>query len=185
MKLCFIFAFREGQGTDRPVLWEALAILRRRGFEVDVAYTVETLAPVAAPLPAYDLYLLKSRSAFWLTVAAILHEQGARILNPYPGCAATLNKAVMTYRLRAGGVPTPPSWLAGDPALLRELAERGPLIRKPCAAPATSTGSRRRSSEPWSRATPREGATFSRSTLSATSFTACVAASCRDGRRRR
>lgn len=35
------------------------------------------------------------------------------------------------WRLRAAGLPTPPSWSTGDPGLLADRLRDGPLIFKP------------------------------------------------------
>jgi ribosomal protein S6--L-glutamate ligase len=66
-----------------------------------------------------------------MSVAGCLHDQGARILHPYPWSARVYDKIVATRRMRAAGIPTPRSWSTGDMTRLRALLEQGPLIIKP------------------------------------------------------
>src|SRR5205823_5530736 len=79
----------------------------------------------------HDLYVLKSHTELALSLAGVLHAQGARVLNPYPSCLAVQNKIVASRLLRAAGVPAPDSWVTGDLTLLRDVAAVRPLILKP------------------------------------------------------
>ncbi|TMQ63397.1 MAG: ATP-grasp domain-containing protein [Candidatus Eisenbacteria bacterium] len=114
------------------VLEQLYALLARRGFQV-----TESLPDVAVQdldaAPQHDLYIVKSRTPLSISVAGMLHRRGARLLNPYPSCAALLDKIVVTAALRQAGIPTPRSWAAADPALLRSaaMAQRLPLVLKP------------------------------------------------------
>ena len=81
---------------------------------------------------SHDLYLLKSHTELALSLAASLHAQGARLLNPYPACAAAQDKVLAVRRLRAAGVPVPRTFVTADVDRLRELLEeRAPLLVKP------------------------------------------------------
>jgi ribosomal protein S6--L-glutamate ligase len=131
MRLYLMFASQPGPDTERPVLSETWARLRQRGFEVEVGYSAEILTPLTRVEPVYDLYLLKSRSPFWLNLAGILHYNQARILNPYESCLIVLNKVLLTERLQAHHIPTPRSWVTGEPSLLDTLVAQRPLILKP------------------------------------------------------
>jgi ribosomal protein S6--L-glutamate ligase len=114
-----------------PVLLEAYDILERRGYEVADAIAEECLQRPDLLAPDQDLYLLKSHTDLSLSLAGVLDAQGARILNPYPNCAATQNKFVASRILRAAGVPTPDTWALTDPALLDDEVARRPLLVKP------------------------------------------------------
>ena len=114
-----------------PVLLEVFEILRRRGFRIATGI-VETMVIQLDRLQVeHDLYLLRSETELSLSLAGILHAQGARLLNPYPSCMATQNKIVASQRLRAAGIPTPRCWVTGDLTQLRSIVETTPLIIKP------------------------------------------------------
>jgi ribosomal protein S6--L-glutamate ligase len=112
------------------VLEELYAILGRRGHEVTESIPDGAVQDLDA-VPEHDLYILKARTKLSVSVAGILHQRGARILNPYPSCAMLLDKVVVTAALRRAGIPTPRSWAVADVSLLGDMAERLPLIVKP------------------------------------------------------
>jgi ribosomal protein S6--L-glutamate ligase len=114
-----------------PVLVEVFHLLERRGFVVHSGIAEEMVQRPDELAVEHDLYVLKSHTELALSLAGVLHHQGARILNPYPSCNAIQNKIVTSRLLRAAGIPAPASWVTGDLKLVREAAERGPLILKP------------------------------------------------------
>lgn len=128
MKIYIMLAYTHTQ-ADRPVLAEVIENLRADGFEVETGIA-ETFAvrPETLRVDA-DLYVLKSHSAMWLNLAAVLDAQNARILNSYSSCVATLNKIRTAARLHAAEIPIPRSWVTGDLARLSEVAV--PLLIKP------------------------------------------------------
>src|SRR6266851_3671790 len=77
------------------------------------------------------LYILKSHTEMWLSLAGVLHLQGARLLNPYLPCIAAQNKIMTARRLHAAGVPIPRSWVTGNLSLLTVVAAERPLVMKP------------------------------------------------------
>ncbi len=115
----------------RPVLSQLFKILQQRGFQVELGFGEDMLTLTDNITITKDLYILKSHSAFWMTMAEILHNKGGNILNPYPNCLATLNKIVVNERLRAVGISTPRSWIPGKLMHLESLLEKNPLIIKP------------------------------------------------------
>jgi hypothetical protein len=131
MHIYFLLAFRRVARAPNPVLVEVFDRLRQGGFQVELGFAEELLLESDGRAPAHDLYVLKSHGELWLSLAGILHSQGARLLNPYPACMATLNKIVALWRLRAAGIPAPRSWVTGDLLHLRDLAAEHPLILKP------------------------------------------------------
>jgi ribosomal protein S6--L-glutamate ligase len=131
MRIYFMLAFRRVTRAPNPVLVEVFERLRRGGFRVEMGFGEELLLEPEGLAPAHDLYVLKSHSKLWLSLAGILHGQGASLLNPYPACAVTLNKIVVLWQLRAAGLPAPRSWVTGDLAHLRARAAERPLILKP------------------------------------------------------
>lgn len=130
MKLYFMVV-RRVPPVPSPVLVEAYEILRGRGYEVDEGIAEEMLMRPDLMTVSQDLYILKSHTELSLSLAGILYCQGARLLNPYPSCALTQNKIIVSRLLRMAGVPAPRSWATGDLALLRPLAEETTLIVKP------------------------------------------------------
>jgi len=114
------------------VLEEVYSILARRGFEVGESIPTK-MAQDLDMAPEHDLYVLKARTELALSVAGVLHQRGARLLNPYPSCRTIANKVVATAMMRSAGIPTPRSWATTDPLLLGPLAAAGyfPLVTKP------------------------------------------------------
>jgi ribosomal protein S6--L-glutamate ligase len=130
MKLYFMLV-RRVPPQPSPVLLEVFDILRRRGFQVGLGIAEELVKQSDSLTVEHDLYLLKSHTELSLSLAGILHDQGARLLNPYPCCMTTQDKIVASRRLRAADIPTPRSWVTGDLSLLHSLVEERPLIIKP------------------------------------------------------
>jgi ribosomal protein S6--L-glutamate ligase len=122
---------RRAHGMPTPLLESVFARLELRGIAVDWLVPEEQLTRADALEPDYDLYLLKSQSGLALSLAAILHGKGARLLNRYPACAAVRDKVVAAGRLRAAGIPAPRTWVTQDLGLLESLLEEGPLVVKP------------------------------------------------------
>jgi len=130
-KLYFMLAFRNKSSAPNPVVAEVFAILKRKGFRIEIGFAESLLLRPEALSVKHDLYILKSHTDLWLSLAGVLHFQGARILNPYLACMATQNKIMTASRLRLAGVPIPRSWVTGDLKLLLALAAERQLILKP------------------------------------------------------
>lgn len=130
MKLCFMLV-RRIPPVPSPILVEACEILTRRGFQIDSGIAEDVYVQPDSLRPAHDLYLLKSHTELSLSLAGILHAQGARMLNPYRSCITTQDKIIASRLLRAVGVPTPRCWITGDLTLMRSVVEELPLIIKP------------------------------------------------------
>jgi ribosomal protein S6--L-glutamate ligase len=130
MKIHF-FLNERVHAEPNPIFGDAMDLLRGRGFEV-TGWIAEEQLCAADDFPVdNDLYVLKSQTELSLSLAGILHNRGAHILNPYPACAALQNKIVAANRLAAAGVPWPRSWVTADLRLVRDLVARMPLIAKP------------------------------------------------------
>ncbi|MEW6212528.1 MAG: ATP-grasp domain-containing protein [Acidobacteriota bacterium] len=130
MKLYFMIV-RRVPPVPSPVLVEAYDILRRRGYEVAESIAEEIIQQPEDLRPSHDLYILKSHTELSLSLAGILHCRGARLLNPYPACALTQNKIVVSNLLQQAKVPAPRSWVTDDLSLLKPVAEEATLIIKP------------------------------------------------------
>jgi ribosomal protein S6--L-glutamate ligase len=130
MKLCFMLV-RRIPPVPSPVLVEACEILTRRGFRIDSGIAEDIYVQPDSLRPAHDLYLLKSHTELSLSLAGILHAQGARMLNPYRSCITAQDKIIASRLLRAVGVPTPRCWVTDDLTLMHSVVEERPLIIKP------------------------------------------------------
>ena len=114
-----------------PVLVEVFDLLRRRGHDVDGAIAEERVTRPDLMEPEHDLYVVKSHTPLSLSLAGVLDARGARLLEPYEACTRTQNKIVTARLLRAAGVPTPRTWVLGDPMELAPVIARRPLVVKP------------------------------------------------------
>ena len=130
MKLCFLLA-RRVPPRPSPILLDVFKILRQRGLAVASGIPEEAVTRPDQMRPEHDLYLLKSHTELAQSVAGVLYDQGARLLNPFRSCVITQDKILASRRLRAAGIPTPRSWITGEPARLRPILDETPLIIKP------------------------------------------------------
>jgi ribosomal protein S6--L-glutamate ligase len=130
MRIAFLLT-RRVPDVPSPVLLEVSRLLERRGHRVDGWIPEERLDRADTQQPDADLYVLKSHTELALSVAGLLHDRGAALLNPYPACLAAQDKITAAGRLRAAGVPTAETWVTGDLRLVAPLLEDGPLIVKP------------------------------------------------------
>jgi ribosomal protein S6--L-glutamate ligase len=130
-RLYFMLAFRNNARCPNPVLVSVFDILRARGFRVEIGIAEQMLLQPEELSVKHDLYILKSHTDLWLSLAGVLHQQGARLLNPYLPCIAAQNKIMTARRLHAAGVPIPRSWVTGNLNLLNVVAAGTPLVMKP------------------------------------------------------
>jgi ribosomal protein S6--L-glutamate ligase len=130
MRIHFMIV-RRVPDVPSPVLAEAYDVLRRRGHVVTATIAEDELRLLDDLDPEHDLYVLKSHTELSLGLAGILHGRGARVLNPYPACATTQNKLLAARLLSQAGVPTPRTWVVGDPSAMVDELRRGGLIVKP------------------------------------------------------
>lgn len=126
-----IITMRHATTRTSPIMQEAIRLLSDWGAMIDLIYPEEQLTDLASVRVEHDLYILKSGSELALSLAGVLHSQGARFMNPYRSCITTQNKILVSRLLRAAEVPAPRSWVTGDFNLLAEIVEETPLIIKP------------------------------------------------------
>lgn len=130
MRLYFMLTQRVPP-VPSPVLEEVYGILRKRGFDVEYGIAEEQVVRPEYLEVKHDLYILKSHTELSLSLAGILHGQGARLLNPYLSCITTQDKITVSRRLNMAGIPIPRSWVTGDFSLLRSVLDEYPLLIKP------------------------------------------------------
>lgn len=82
----------DSQYQSNPAMVEVLEQLQRRGFQVDVGIAEELLTQPERLRAEYDLYVVKSNTELSLSLAGILHAQGARMVNPYWSCVTVKDK---------------------------------------------------------------------------------------------
>jgi ribosomal protein S6--L-glutamate ligase len=131
MKKLYFMLVRRVPAKPSPILTEVFDILSRRGFQVETGIAEEMVKQSDTLAVEHDLYILKSHTELSLSMAGILHDQGAQLINPYLSCITTQDKIIASRRLRAAGVPTPRTWVTGDLSLMRSIVEEMPLIIKP------------------------------------------------------
>ncbi|MGH9014753.1 MAG: ATP-grasp domain-containing protein [Acidimicrobiia bacterium] len=130
MRLRFLLA-RRVPPVPSPVLVDVTQRLVARGFDVTGTIPEEALVRADTLEPDADLYLLKSHTELALSLAGVLHERGARLLNPYESCVLAQDKVTACRALRAAGVPVPRTFVAADAARAVCLLGDGPLVVKP------------------------------------------------------
>jgi len=129
LRIGFLVASRFAQSRGHvPALMRALA---DAGVVVDVIHPTPGALDLAHVRVEHDLYFLKKASRLSLSIAGVLHAQGAAIVNPYPVTIALHDKIVTARILQGAGVPVPATYVASRPDLLAPLLARGPLVLKP------------------------------------------------------
>jgi ribosomal protein S6--L-glutamate ligase len=130
MRIEYLLA-RRVPDVPSPVLRDVNALLERRGHIVTGWVPEARLTRADTRVPEADLYLLKSHTELALSEAGLLHDQGARLLNPFLSCVTAQDKITASRRLRAAGVPSPATWITGDLSQAAHLLADGPLVVKP------------------------------------------------------
>ncbi|HET9751690.1 MAG TPA: hypothetical protein VFP52_01965, partial [Myxococcales bacterium] len=91
-RLRFLLA-RRADGPSENVT-QAGAILEARGFDVSFTIAEEMVQRPERMGAEADLFLLKSYTPLSLSLAAVLQNSGARVLNPHPACLAARDKII-------------------------------------------------------------------------------------------
>jgi ribosomal protein S6--L-glutamate ligase len=130
MKFHFLLA-RRTPDVPSQIILDVSRILRERGHGVTSSIPEEELRGLHDLPLDHDLYLLKSYTELSLSFAGALSAQGAKLINPYDGCAAARNKIVCYQMLRKAGVPVPNAWITSDLGSLAPLLCQHALILKP------------------------------------------------------
>jgi ribosomal protein S6--L-glutamate ligase len=111
-----------------PMVMRALA---DAGVIVEIVGAKGRIIDLSTVRVEHDLYVLKQIDGIPLSIAGMLHAQGATIVNPYPVTMALRDKIVACRILQRAGVRTPASYVVSRPELLAPLLDAGPLIVKP------------------------------------------------------
>src|SRR5437763_75962 len=121
-------AFSPETRSSVPLVMRALV---EAGAIVDVVHPLVGPTDLAGLRIQHDLYVLKQMSGLAVSLAGVLHAQGAAIVNPYPVTLALSDKIVTFRVLQRAGVPLPDTYVFSDPITVAPLLETGPLIVKP------------------------------------------------------
>lgn len=129
MRVAIIAERKDGEKS--PVMRDVDRVLEARGVQVTTLYPEDAAIDLDAVEVEHDLYVLKSGAVPAMSFAAVLHEAGARILNPYPAVVRMRDKVLATKALAEAAVPQPRTYLAWEPAQLAGALELGPIVVKP------------------------------------------------------
>jgi len=130
-KLRIGFLARSFSPQTRSYVPLVIRALEELGAVVDLIHPAAGVTDLSTVRVEHDLYVLKQQSGLALSLAGVLHAQGAAIVNPYPVSLALRDKIVMSRILQAAGVSTPATYVTSHPDKLAPLLEAGPLIVKP------------------------------------------------------
>src|SRR3989454_262020 len=130
-KLRIGFLARSFSPQTRSYIPLVIRALEELGAVVDLIHPAAGGTDLSNVRVEHDLYVLKQQSGLALSLAGVLHAQGAAIVNPYPVSLALRDKIVMSRILQAAGVSTPATYVTTHPDKLAPLLEAGPLIVKP------------------------------------------------------
>lgn len=97
-----------------PVMDEMFRHLRKYGVAVSTIYPEEHVVELQRVRVENDLYVIRPGIELGLSLAGVLHELGARLINSYPASAVLQDKVLVTHRLIRAGIPTPRSFVTGD-----------------------------------------------------------------------
>ena len=124
--------FMLGRRKDPSEIVDATtALLRRRGLEVEHEVAEDALVRLETWRGGRDLHVVKAYTDLSLSLAAVLHARGARLVNPYPAIAASRDKIVAAQVLADARIPAPRTWVTGELSRLAPLLAEAPLILKP------------------------------------------------------
>ncbi|HVL97671.1 MAG TPA: hypothetical protein VM324_00040 [Egibacteraceae bacterium] len=119
---------------NRPpstVTTQLVGALRAGGVDVALLRAGERPFSVSEADVQDTLYVLRHADESALTIGALLHDAGARTLNPYPAVATCRDKAATAARLAAAGLPVPEGWFVAEPGGIGDLLDGGAVIVKP------------------------------------------------------
>src|SRR5256712_11573481 len=130
-KLRIGFLARSFSLQTRSYIPFVIRALEELGAVVDLIHPAAGVTDLSNVRVEHDLYVLKQQSGLALSLAGVLHAQGAAIVNPYPVSLALRDKIVMSRILQAAAASTPATYVTTHPDKLAPLLEAGPLIVKP------------------------------------------------------
>src|SRR3989449_10885357 len=106
------FLFRRPYGAGHVSIFpKTMQALADAGVVVDVIAANGRLIDLSTVRLEHDLYVLKQISGISMSLAGVLHAQGAAIVNPYPVTVAIRDKVIAARIRGAAGVPMPATYV--------------------------------------------------------------------------
>lgn len=130
MRICFLVDRKLGDPKS-PVMNAAALGLEQRGYTVSSVLFSDLRTNIASAAVEADLYISKASSELQISLAGILHDRGARLLNTWQSSSYVRDKARVTAALAAAGIPVPESLIASDIEGAAEALGGLPVIVKP------------------------------------------------------
>ena len=117
---------------SHPVLADVYRIMTARGVQVVSIFPSPEMPRLDDVRIDCDLYVLKPGNELALSLAGILYDRGARILNSYEASAYVKDKFRVTARLFEVGLPSPRSFVAhGSYTSIQKTHDVSGLVIKP------------------------------------------------------
>jgi len=114
-----------------PIMRELFRQLQKRGANITTLVPEQHLIDLKSLKVENDLYILRPGVELALSLAGMLHDQGARILNNYDACAYVQDKARVTRKLLQHNIPTAKSYITGNIKVALDDLNGEPVIVKP------------------------------------------------------
>lgn len=130
LKICFVTKAQEYTHST-PVLNDLFHELGHRGLGVNRISPEEDVVEVDRIEPSADLYVLKPGVELGLSLAGVLHDKGARILNSFPACSLIQDKVRVAALLRRAGIAAPRSFVSGSLSAVQARLGWGAVVSKP------------------------------------------------------
>lgn len=130
MRVCFLVDRRLGDPKS-PVMNAAAFELSQRGHAVSSVLFSDIQLDVSRIEVDADLYISKASSELQISLAGILNDRGARLLNTWQSSSYVRDKARVTAALEAAGFPVPRTCIATDCAQAAATLGGLPIIVKP------------------------------------------------------
>src|SRR2546428_3739806 len=124
------FLFRRPYGAGHVSIFpKTMQALADAGVVVDVIAANGRLIDLSTVRVEHDLYVLKQISGISMSLAGVLHAQGAAIVNPYPVTVAIRDKVIAARILGAAGAPMPATYVVSrSEEHTSELQSRSDLV---------------------------------------------------------
>lgn len=114
-----------------PINNQIFDILRSRNVEIEAVVPSHHQIDLSKVRVTCDLYVLKPGLDLSLSLAGILHDKGAQIINSFPASSYIQDKARVTAALYDAGIPVPPSYFTDSCAKVCDILENCSIIVKP------------------------------------------------------
>ncbi len=121
----------EQRDHARPIFYESFDILKNRGVDVELIVPEEHLITLPDIRVTCTLYVLRPGVELALSLAGILHDKGANIVNCFSACSIVHDKCRVTARLLDCGIPTPHSYVTGFPEQVLDVDRDFRFVIKP------------------------------------------------------